>query len=117
MNCWVAGIKAEVGHTWFGAEGKNKNARTALSGSFAWNLQGKALVWDVSGSVTDRFYEDFPDGRNDVFFTAGSGLTWAPSDSVTVSAGAEYRKQQSTRETLEYGKYVVVPQVIAKMSF
>jgi hypothetical protein len=117
VNCWIAGISAELGQTWIGNSGSGKNTRTALTGTFDWNIHGSALVWEITGSVTDRYYEDYPGGRNDVFFSGGSTLTWTAATDIKLSAGVQYLNQLSTQETLEYNKYILVPQVVAKMSF
>jgi hypothetical protein len=117
VNCFVAGLTAELGRTWIGNDGAGKNSRARLGASADWNIHGTALVWSVSASVTDRYYEDFPGDRNDVFFSLGSTLTWQAAANVTLSAGAEYRNQSSSQEALQYEKYLLVPLVRASMNF
>lgn len=117
VNCFVAGVGIDLSRKWIGSSGPGKNTGIKLGATLDWQIRGSALVWGWAGSVTDRYYEDYPGDRNDVFFSASTKVTWKPSDSVTVSAKAEYSKQFSSETPLEYDKYVVVPSVNASVKF
>jgi hypothetical protein len=117
VNCYVGGVTLELGRTWIGNVGAQKNTRFKIGASFDWQIRGLELVWGVSGAVTDRYYEDFPAGRNDVFFQTATTLTWKPSSSITLVAKASYSNQASSQSPLDYEDYVLLPSMTGKIAF
>ena len=118
VNCYTATLSAEVSRTWFGSLGAQKNWGFKAGGTFNWNVRAPDLTLAVFGSVTNTLYDDFPGGRDDVFFVAGSVLTWKPDGTkLALSAGANYYNNLSTVDAAEYSKYLLVPQVVATLNF
>lgn len=116
VNCYVASISVEGGRTWIGNSGAAKNTSAKVEADFDWQIRGSELVWRFAASATDRYYDDAVGGdRNDVLYILSSNITWTPSDYVTLSASAEYDNRQSTRESFEYGKSLIVPMLTANI--
>jgi hypothetical protein len=118
VNCFTAGLLANVSRNWVGNEGSLKNYGFQVGSSLNWNIRGRELILGVSGSVTDSLYDDFPGSRNDVYFAYGPLLTWSPSDTnLALSAAMTFYSNLSNVDAAEFDKGLFTPQILATWKF
>ena len=70
----------------------------------------KGLALYATGSVDFKFYTDFPGGRRDIVYVAGSEIEWNLNDFVALTAGLNFTYQSSTVSAAEWNGFSMGPQ-------